>query len=137
MICFFDPAHGNATVNVMWMPQWGVQRPIEVCQFCAQRIQTTQPPFYTPQQQGYPQQGYPQQGGFYGNQQDQWGQNQGRPQGQGHSTGAMIGAGAAGLVGGMVLGEMLSDDDDDRRDYREERDDFGGGDDDGGFGDFF
>ncbi|BAW04454.1 hypothetical protein [Nocardia seriolae] len=33
------------------------------------------------------------------------------PPRQGHSTGAMIGAGAAGLVGGMLVGEMLDDDD--------------------------
>ena len=44
MICFFDPAHGQASVNVMWQPQWGVARPVEVCQFCAQRIQTTRYP---------------------------------------------------------------------------------------------
>ena len=125
MICFFDPAHGNATANVMWMPQWGVQRPIEVCQFCAQRIQTTQPPFYTPQQ-GYPQAGYPQQQGYPQQdyqQQDQWG-NQRHHQNQGYSTGEMLGAGAAGLVGGMILEDLISDGDGDRRDE-------------GGFGDFF
>lgn len=117
MICFFDPAHGAGTVNMMWMPQWGVPRAIEVCQFCAQRIQTTQPPFYQPMQQGYPQAGYPQQQAYA---QPGYPQHQ---QGQGHSTGAMIGAGAAGLAGGMLLGEMMSDDDDDR-----------GGDDRGGDG---
>jgi tellurium resistance protein TerD len=125
VICFFDPAHGQGTVNVMWSPQWGVARPIEVCEFCAQRIQTTQPPYYQPQagypqaQAGYPQQGYAQPGYPQG----------GQPR-QGHSTGAVVGAGAAGLIGGMVLGEMMSDDDDDRGYDR------GGYDDDGG-GDFF
>jgi len=113
VICFFDPAHGQASVNVMWQPQWGVARPVEVCQFCAQRIQTTQPPYYQPvQQQGYPQQGYPQAGypqqGYPAQQPGypQQGQYQ-QPPRQGHSTGAVIGAGAAGLVGGMLLGEML------------------------------
>ena len=137
MICFFDPAHGQATHNVTWQPQWGVARPIEVCQFCAQRIQTTQPPYYQPvQQQGYPQAGYPQQG--YPQQQGYPAQQPGYPQQpphQGHSTGALIGAGAAGLVGGMLIGDMMSDDDDDRG-YEERRDDDwggGGGDDDGGF----
>jgi tellurium resistance protein TerD len=149
--CFFDPSHGYGAVNVIWQPQWGVPRPVQTCQTCAQRIETTPPPFYTPQQgypqagyqQGYPQQGYPQEAGY----------QQGYPQGgypqqphQGHSTGAMIGAGVAGLVGGAILGEMLSDDDDDRRDafeegreFQERRDfdgGFGGGDDFDG-GDFF
>src|SRR6266568_3025093 len=50
-------------VTVNWQPQWGVPRPVEVCQFCAQRIQTTQPPYYQPMQ-GYPQQGYPAQPGY-------------------------------------------------------------------------
>lgn len=135
MICFFDPAHGQGTTSVMWQPQWGVARPIEVCHFCAQRIQTTQPPFYQPSQtysqQGYPQQGYPQayEGQAY----------QGQPPHQGHSTGALIGAGAAGLVGGMILEGMLDDDDEERgydrgydRGFDEGEDfgDFGG---DGGF----
>ena len=143
MICFFDPAHGQGTVNVMWQPQWGVARPIEVCQFCAQRIQTTQPPFYQPAQ-GYPQQGYPQQG--YA--QQGYGQP-GYPQPgyphhehqQGYGTGALIGAGAAGLIGGMILEDML--DDDERGEERafergydrgfEDGDDFEGFGDDGGF----
>lgn len=94
--------------NVVWTPQWGVARPIEVCQFCAQRIQTTQPPFYQPAQAGYPQPGYPQPG--YGQQGYDQGYGQ---QHQGHSTGAVVAAGVGGLIGGMVLDEMLSDDDDD------------------------
>lgn len=110
VICFFDPSHGPASAQAMWQPQWGVARPIEVCQFCAQRIQTSQPPYYQPMQQGYPQPGYPQQG---------YPAQPGYPQPgypgaprQGHSTAAMVGAGAAGLVGGMLIGDMLSDDDD-------------------------
>ncbi|MFD8086523.1 TerD family protein [Kitasatospora sp. NPDC059722] len=109
--CFFDPSHGVGSTAVQWSPQWGVPRPIQACAACAQRVQTTPPPFYTPQQ-GYPQpvqQGYPQ------------GYQQGYPQvpGQGHpeqqggrrfGTGALLGAGAAGLVGGALLNEALSDD---------------------------
>ncbi|WP_052434973.1 hypothetical protein [Streptacidiphilus melanogenes] len=165
MTCFFDPSHGYGSVNVVWQPQWGVPRPVQTCQQCAQRIETTPPPFYTPPQAagypqqggyvqgGYPQQGYPQQGGY----------QQGYPQAgypqqprQGHSTGAVVGAGVAGLIGGALIGEMLNDGDDDRREreafeegreYEERRDfgggggfggdDFGGGDFDGNNGDFF
>ncbi|MGW2649960.1 hypothetical protein ACWC2T_34910 [Streptomyces sp. NPDC001393] len=49
--------------TVTWSPQWGVPRPVQACGGCAQRLQTTAPPFYAPPQQGYPQatapQGYP------------------------------------------------------------------------------
>ncbi|MGW2253892.1 TerD family protein [Kitasatospora sp. NPDC001660] len=106
--CFFDPSHGVGSTAVLWSPQWGVPRQIQACAACAQRVQTTPPPFYTPQQ-GYPQpvqQGYPQ------------GYQQGYPQvpGQGqqgghrYGTGALVGAGVAGLVGGALLNEALSDD---------------------------
>lgn len=121
MICFFDPSHGPAAVTATWQPQWGVPRPIEVCQFCAQRIQTTPPPYYQPVQQGYPQPGYPQQGYPGYPPQPGYPAQPGyqTPPRQGHSTGAVVGAGAAGVVGGMLLGEMLSDDDnrDDERAY--------------------
>ncbi|MFJ8604271.1 TerD family protein [Streptomyces shenzhenensis] len=120
--CFFDPDHGPGTTMVTWSPQWGVPRPVQACGGCAQRVQTTAPPYYTPpqpgypqpMQQGYPQQGYPQQGypqqgypqqGYpapHGDQQQQGGRRFG--------TGALIGAGAAGLVGGALLNEALSDD---------------------------
>ncbi|MGW3955881.1 TerD family protein [Streptomyces sp. NPDC004752] len=123
--CFFDPDHGPGATMVTWSPQWGVPRPVQVCGGCAQRVQTTAPPFYTPpqpghpqpmqqgypqpMQQGYPQpghgqQGYPQQGypAPHGDQQQQGGRRFG--------TGALIGAGAAGLVGGALLNEALSDD---------------------------
>ncbi|KJS53081.1 TerD-family protein [Streptomyces rubellomurinus subsp. indigoferus] len=99
--CFFDPSHGLGSTAVLWSPQWGVPRQIEACAACAQRVQTTVPPFYTPPQAGSPQpvqQGHPQVPG------------QGRPEGRRFGTGAMIGAGAAGLVGGMLIGEALSDD---------------------------
>ncbi|GGQ65083.1 hypothetical protein GCM10010195_20810 [Kitasatospora griseola] len=106
--CFFDPAHGPGTAAVLWSPQWGVPRQIQSCGACAQRVQTTPPPYYTaPAAAGYPQQGYPaaqpgypQQGGYPPEQ----------PQGRRFGTGALIGAGAAGLVGGALLNEALSDD---------------------------
>ncbi|MEU7054696.1 TerD family protein [Streptomyces sp. NPDC046197] len=118
--CFFDPSHGPGITNVTWSPQWGVPRPIQACGGCAQRVQTTPPPFYTPPQQGYPQaapqgypqQGYPQQGyaqqGYaqpYGDHHDH--QQQG---GRRFGAGALIGAGAAGLVGGALLNEAFDDD---------------------------
>ncbi|MFB7668674.1 TerD family protein [Kitasatospora sp. NPDC056138] len=123
MTCFFDPSHGVGTTAALWSPQWGVPRQIQACGACAQRVQTTPPPFYTPPQaagypsaagypqpvqQGYPQQGYPQQG---------YPQvpGQGQPDGGGRrfGTGALIGAGAAGLVGGALLNEAFSDDEPD------------------------
>ncbi|MBV6697740.1 TerD family protein [Kitasatospora aureofaciens] len=105
--CFFDPSHGVGSTAVLWSPQWGVPRQIQACVACAQRVQTTPPPFYSPQQgypqpvqQRYPQQGYPQVPG------------QGQPAqgGRRYGTGALLGAGAAGLVGGALLNEALSDD---------------------------
>ncbi|MFE9312795.1 TerD family protein [Streptomyces sp. NPDC006706] len=121
MTCFFDPGHGPGTTSVSWYPQWGVPRPVQACAECAQRVQTTAPPFYTPPQpmspgypqaqQGYPQQDYPQQGypqqGYPAPQGDQ--QQGGRRFG----TGALIGAGAAGLVGGALLNEAFDDDEPD------------------------
>jgi tellurium resistance protein TerD len=122
--CFFDPGHGPGTTTVTWSPQWGVPRPIQTCAGCAQRVQTTPPPYYTPPQQGYPQaapQGYPQQGypqaapqgypqqGYaqpYGDHHDHQQQGGGRRFG----TGALIGAGAAGLIGGALLNEAFDDD---------------------------
>ncbi len=100
--CFFDPSHGAGTTAVLWSPQWGVPRQIETCVACAQRVQTTAPPFYTPQQgypQPVPQQGYPQAPG-----------QQGQGGGRRFGTGALIGAGAAGLVGGALLNEAFDDD---------------------------
>ncbi|GAA2708324.1 MULTISPECIES: TerD family protein [Streptomyces] len=121
--CFFDAGHGPGAVSVMWSPQWGVARPVDACHGCAQRVQTTAPPYYSapPQagypQQGYPQAGYPQQGYPQQPQQGYPQQPQGQPgqpgqQGQGRrfGTGALIGAGAAGLVGGALLNEAMSDD---------------------------
>ncbi|WP_202446574.1 MULTISPECIES: hypothetical protein [Streptomycetaceae] len=99
----------------MWAPQWGVSRPIQACGPCAQRVQTTPPPFYMPQgaaagypqptagypQPGYPQQGYAQPSGGYA--------QPGYPQRPGHSTAAVVGAGVAGLAAGALLNEMLDD----------------------------
>ncbi|MEU9347703.1 TerD family protein [Streptomyces sp. NPDC048278] len=116
MTCFFDPQHGPGGTTVTWSPQWGVPRPVQACGGCAQRVQTTPPPFYTPPQQGYPQmapQGYPQQGGYaqpYGDHHDH-GQQQGG--GRRFGAGALIGAGAAGLVGGALLNEAFDDDEPD------------------------
>jgi hypothetical protein len=116
--CFFDPSHGPGSANVLWTPQWGVSRPIQSCGQCAQRVQTTAPPYYIPsgapqaagypQQTGYPQQGYPPQAGYPQQGYPQSGYPP--PQRHGHSTGAVVGAGVAGLVGGALLGEMLSND---------------------------
>ncbi|MER7666929.1 TerD family protein [Kitasatospora sp. NPDC096128] len=102
--CFFDPTHGIGSAVVLWQPQWGVPRQVETCAACAQRVQTTVPPFYTPPQAGYPQAGYPQQAQPHvpAQQQEQGGRRFG--------TGALLGAGAAGLVGGVLLNEALSDD---------------------------
>ncbi|MEV6589779.1 TerD family protein [Streptomyces acidicola] len=111
--CFFDPSHGPGMTTVTWSPQWGVPRPTQTCAGCAQRVQTTAPPFYTPPQQGYPQgapQGYPQQGYGqpYGDHHHDHQQQQ--DGGRRFGTGALIGAGAAGLVGGALLNEAFSDD---------------------------
>ncbi|WBO68360.1 TerD family protein [Streptomyces camelliae] len=118
--CFFDPNHGPGTTTVTWSPQWGVPRPVQTCGGCAQRVQTTVPPFYTPPQQGYPQpvsQGYPQQGYPQGYPQQGYGEPYGdhhdhQQQGGGRrfGAGALIGAGAAGLIGGALLNEAFDDD---------------------------
>ncbi|MEU9475936.1 TerD family protein [Streptomyces sp. NPDC048191] len=131
--CFFDPNHGPGTATVTWSPQWGVPRPVQTCGACAQRVQTTVPPFYTPPQQGYPQQSYPQQG--YPQPVPQGYPQQGYPQqgypqqgygqpyadhdhhheggGRRFGAGALIGAGAAGLIGGALLNEAFDDDEPD------------------------
>jgi tellurium resistance protein TerD len=116
--CFFDPGHGPGTTTVTWSPQWGVPRPVQACGGCAQLVQTTVPPFYTPPQQGYPQpvpqgyaqQGYPQQG--YG---APYADHHDHHQGGGRrfGAGALIGAGAAGLIGGALLNEAFDDDEPD------------------------
>ncbi|MER6122993.1 TerD family protein [Streptomyces sp. NPDC001795] len=122
--CFFDPNHGPGTMTVTWSPQWGVPRPVQACGGCAQRVQSTPPPFYTPPQQGYPQpmqQGYPQQGYPQQGYPQQGYPQQGYPQqygdhhdhqqgGRRFGAGALIGAGAAGLVGGALLNEAFDDD---------------------------
>ncbi|MGW2425955.1 TerD family protein [Streptomyces sp. NPDC001709] len=116
MTCFFDPNHGPGATTVTWSPQWGVPRPVQTCGACAQRIQTTAPPFYTPPQQGYPQpvpqgypqQGYPQQG--YGQPYGDHDHHQQQGGGRRFGTGALIGAGAAGLIGGALLNEAFDDD---------------------------
>nr|WP_145486726.1 MULTISPECIES: TerD family protein [Streptomyces] len=130
MTCFFDPNHGPGVTTVTWSPQWGVPRPVQACGGCAQRVQTTVPPFYTPPQQGYPQpvapgypqqgypqQGYPQQG--YGQPYDDRAHDyhhhdhDERGGGRRFGTGALIGAGAAGLIGGALLNEAFDDDEPD------------------------
>jgi tellurium resistance protein TerD len=110
--CFFDPHHGPGTTTVTWSPQWGVPRPVQTCAACAQRVQTTVPPFYTPPQQGYPQQGYPQQGypQPYADHDHHHHHDGG---GRRFGAGALIGAGAAGLIGGALLNEAFDDDEPD------------------------
>jgi tellurium resistance protein TerD len=111
MTCFFDPGHGAGISPVTWSPQWGVPRQIQACGGCAQRVQTTPPPYYTAPQAGYPQQGYAQpapQGYAQPVQQDHPHQDQ--QQSRRFGTGALIGAGAAGLVGGALLNEAFDDD---------------------------
>ncbi|MFH8342350.1 TerD family protein [Streptomyces sp. AM6-12] len=132
MTCFFDPNHGPGVTTVTWSPQWGVPRPVQTCGACAQRVQTTVPPFYTPPQQGYPQpvapgypqqgypqQGYPQQGypqqGYaqpYDDRPHEYRHHDHEEHGGGRrfGTGALIGAGAAGLIGGALLNEAFDDD---------------------------
>ncbi|HEX6447731.1 MAG TPA: hypothetical protein VF053_21720 [Streptosporangiales bacterium] len=124
MTCFFDASHGPGTQEISWTPQWGVPRPVRACGACAQRwAQYVQGQNGYPQpgyaQPGYPQPGYPQPG--YGYPQEY------PPQRRGYGTGAMVAAGAAGFVGGMVVNELL--DDDDHVEIIEEHivdDDFGG-----------
>ncbi|MFJ9694008.1 TerD family protein [Kitasatospora sp. NPDC101183] len=103
--CFFDPSHGIGSTAVLWQPQWGVPRQIEACAACAQRVHTTVPPFYTPPQAQAPAPAHahlPAQAQGHGQPAEGGGRRFG--------TGAMIGAGAAGLVGGMLINEALSDD---------------------------
>jgi tellurium resistance protein TerD len=94
---------------------------VQACGGCAQRVQTTVPPFYTPPQQGYPQpapyppQGYPQQGGYgqpYADPHEHHDHHDHQQHGGGRrfGAGALIGAGAAGLVGGALLNEAFDDD---------------------------
>ncbi|MFE7860157.1 TerD family protein [Streptomyces sp. NPDC057403] len=114
MTCFFDPSHGPGMATVSWSPQWGVPRQIQACGACAQLVQTTPPPFYTPLQQGYPQyapQGYPQ--GGYGQPYDDHHDHSQQGGGRRFGAGALIGAGAAGLVGGALLNEAFDDDEPD------------------------
>ncbi|OIK27785.1 TerD family protein [Streptomyces malaysiense] len=130
MTCFFDPNHGPGVTTVTWSPQWGVPRPVQTCGGCAQRVQTTVPPFYTPPQQGYPQpaapgypqQGYPQQGypqqGYgrpYDDRSHEYHHHHDHEErgGRRFGTGALIGAGAAGLIGGALLNEAFDDDEPD------------------------
>ncbi len=117
MTCFFDPHHGAGTTWVTWSPQWGTPRQVQTCGSCAQRVQSTTPPYYgapppadpyagypVPAQQGYVQQGYAQEG---------YPQTSGENQPRRFGTGALIGAGAAGLIGGALLSEAFSDDEHD------------------------
>ncbi|MER6331456.1 TerD family protein [Streptomyces sp. NPDC001034] len=129
VICFFDPDHGPGVVTVTWFPQWGVPRPVQTCGGCAQRVQTTVPPFYTPPQQGYPQpvpqghapqgrppQGYPQPGyaqPYDDRHHDHHHGHQEHGGGRRFGAGALIGAGAAGLIGGALLNEAFDDDEPD------------------------
>ncbi|GLW70846.1 hypothetical protein Kpho02_31450 [Kitasatospora phosalacinea] len=101
--CFFDPAHGPAAAEVLWSPQWGVARPVPSCPACAQRVRTTPPPYYVdPVPAAHPVHPH----GYDAHPPEHRHDGGGRRFG----TGAMIGAGAAGLVGGALLYEALDDD---------------------------
>jgi hypothetical protein len=110
--CFFDASHGPGTQEVSWTPQWGTPRPVRTCVACAQRWAEYLQGHSGYPQPGYPQPGYPQAGyaqpGYpqpgYGYPQDY------PPQRHGYGTGAVVAAGAAGFVGGMIVNEMLDDD---------------------------
>jgi hypothetical protein len=115
--CFFDASHGPATQDITWTPQWGAPRPIRCCAACAQRwTEYLQGRGGYPQagyQQGYPQPGYPQPGYAQpGYPPPMYGDYDDRPQRRhGYGLGAVAAAGAAGLVGGMVVNELFDDDD--------------------------
>jgi tellurium resistance protein TerD len=104
--CFFDASHGPATQDITWTPQWGTPRPVRSCLACAQRWAQ-----YVQGQSGYPQPGYPQPGypqpGYP--QPDYGHPHYEQPRHQ-YGLGAVAAAGAAGLVGGMVVNELLDDD---------------------------
>lgn len=138
MTCFFDPTHGPGVQNILWAPQWGAVRNIQTCVACAQRWAMMQqqqaaahgappppaPGYPAPQQPygyqpGYAQSapGYPQPG--YGPgyvQQPAYGHGYGydheyeQPHRQGPGWGGVAAAGAAGLIGGALINEMLDDD---------------------------
>ncbi|WP_026341107.1 hypothetical protein [Actinomadura atramentaria] len=121
MTCFFDAAHGPGVQNVLWTPQWGAARHVAACPPCAQRWAAFQ-------QQAVAQPGYPQPYGQPGYEQQGYGQpGYGQPgyaqpgyehdHGHGHEQrrrgpgwGGVAAAGAAGLVGGALINEMLDDD---------------------------
>lgn len=112
MTCFFDASHGPATQDITWTPQWGAPRPIRCCAACAQRwLEHLQGRSGYPQpgyQAGYPQQGYAQPGypqPVYADYDDHPNRR------HGYGLGAVAAAGAAGLVGGMVVNELFDDDD--------------------------
>ncbi|KNB53244.1 TerD-family protein [Streptomyces caatingaensis] len=98
--CFFDPGHGPGAMTVTYSPQWGAPRPVQACGGCAQRVQTTVPPFYAQPVQGQPVVAQPQQGQGYPDPQ---------PRRQGPGWGGVAAAGAAGLVGGALLNEAFDD----------------------------
>jgi tellurium resistance protein TerD len=100
--CFFDASHGPGTQEISWTPQWGVPRPVRTCAVCAQRWTDHLRGGQGYPQPGYPQAGYPQPGYGYPPEYP--------PQRRGYGTGAVVAAGAAGFVGGMVVNEMFDND---------------------------
>jgi len=109
--CFFDPSHGPGVQSIMWVPQWGIARNVQTCPACAQRWVNLQQQMAA--QQGYPQPGYAQPGypqpGYAQQGYAQPGYGYGQPQRQGPGWGGVAAAGAAGLIGGMVISEMMDD----------------------------
>lgn len=130
MTCFFDAAHGPGVQTILWTPQWGAARSITACPACAQRwavhqqqMATGQPgypaaqpgypgaqPGYPAPQPGYPTHGHPQPGYGAPAYDDHHDHDHDRQQRRGPGWGGVAAAGAAGLVGGALINEMLDDD---------------------------
>ena len=89
--CFFDPRHGPSTEDVRWAPPGGAERDVPACAACAQRVRSgVEPPAREVLVGGTPRP-YWQAPAYYG----PW-------------FGGYFGSGAAGFLGGLLLGEALS-----------------------------
>ncbi|MFC4908516.1 hypothetical protein [Actinomadura gamaensis] len=118
MTCFFDAAHGPGMQTILWTPQWGAARNVTACPACAQRWLTYQQqmaagqPGYPAPQPGYPQAGYPAQPGYpaAGYPHAGYDADYDHHHRRGPGWAGVAAAGAAGLVGGALINEMLDDD---------------------------